>query len=104
MNEMRPRFLALFLLCAIAGAGARDWAQVPASATITILHFNDIHAIDPIDGGRRGGLGRVSTLFQQLKRTHAPVLITLGGDYLSPSACRRSPPRHQVPSLRRSDR
>ena len=86
MNEMRPRFLALFLLCAIAGAGARDWAQVPASATITILHVNDIHSIDPIDGGRRGGLGRVSTLLQQLKRTHAPVLMTLGGDYLSPSA------------------
>jgi hypothetical protein len=47
---------------------------------------NDIHSIDPIDGGRRGGLGRVSTLLQQLKRTHAPVLMTLGGDYLSPSA------------------
>ena len=59
-------------------------AQLPA--VVTILHFNDVYEIEPVEGGHFGGLSRVATVLKQLKRTHAPVLSVLAGDYLSPSA------------------
>ena len=59
-------------------------AQSPA--VVTILHFNDVYEIEPIEAGHFGGLSRVATVLKQLKRTHAPVLSVLAGDYLSPSA------------------
>jgi 5'-nucleotidase len=64
----------------------RETTQAQSGATITILHINDVYEIDAIDGGRYGGLGRAATVRQQLERSRSPVLMTLGGDYLSPSA------------------
>lgn len=55
-------------------------------AALTIVHFNDVYEIGPVEGGRVGGLARVATVIKDLRRTHSPVMITLGGDYLSPSA------------------
>jgi 5'-nucleotidase len=57
--------------------------QPPA---FTILHFNDVYEIEPVEGGRAGGLARVAAFRSSLLKTEAPVLTTLGGDYLSPSA------------------
>lgn len=54
--------------------------------TITILHFNDVYEITPVNAGKSGGLARVANLRARLKRQHAGLLTTLGGDYLSPSA------------------
>ena len=64
----------------------RQAADAQSPAIITILHFNDVYEIEPIEAGHFGGLSRVTTVLQQLKRTHAPVLSVLAGDYLSPSA------------------
>ena len=61
-------------------------AQAPAKAVLTIVHLNDVYEVSPVEGGRSGGLARVATVVSQLKRTNAPVLVTLGGDYVSPSA------------------
>jgi 5'-nucleotidase / UDP-sugar diphosphatase len=66
------------------GQDAQSTAQSPA--VVTILHFNDVYEIEPIEAGHVGGLSRVATLLAQLKRTHAPVVSVLAGDYLSPSA------------------
>lgn len=55
-------------------------------AALTILHFNDVYEIDAVEGGHSGGLARVAALRAQLARSSAPVMTTLGGDYLSPSA------------------
>jgi 5'-nucleotidase/UDP-sugar diphosphatase len=57
-----------------------------SGATVTIFHINDIYEIDAIDGGRAGGLSRTATVLRRLKRTEPPVLMSLGGDYLSPAA------------------
>src|SRR6187401_1211211 len=57
-----------------------------AAATITILHFNDVYEITPVDGGKAGGLARVANLRARLKASHPDLITTLGGDYLSPSA------------------
>ncbi len=77
------RLLLLILVTAGFGHVA---AAVPASPSVTFLHFNDVYEIEPIEGGRYGGLARVATVLARTRRTHAPVLATLGGDFLSPSA------------------
>jgi 5'-nucleotidase/UDP-sugar diphosphatase len=87
MAGMRGRYLAAFLLCLLSIAGApHGTADAQTGATITILHINDVYEIGAIDGGRYGGLSRAATVLQRLKVARAPVLMTLGGDYLSPSA------------------
>lgn len=78
MSRVRAVLLVL-LLAPLACGGA-------APATVTIVHFNDVYEIGPVEGGRVGGLARVSTVIKDLRRTNSPVITTLGGDYLSPSA------------------
>jgi 5'-nucleotidase len=83
---MRRHILA-FLLCLVVIAGAPQGAiDAQSGATITILHINDVYEINAIEGGRYGGLSRAATVLRQLERLQSPVLMTLGGDYLSPSA------------------
>ncbi|MEO7965461.1 MAG: bifunctional metallophosphatase/5'-nucleotidase [Gemmatimonadaceae bacterium] len=53
---------------------------------VTILHFNDVYEITPVEGGHAGGLARVATLRRQLAAVHPSILTTLGGDFISPSA------------------
>jgi 5'-nucleotidase len=83
---MRRTFGLLLLL--VAGACTRSYRPVPASreAVVTLLHFNDVYEITPVEGGKAGGLARVATIRQRLLRERGPVITTLGGDFLSPSA------------------
>jgi len=74
------RLLLLVLLLSPLGCG-----QAPPAA-LTIAHFNDVYEIGPVEGGRVGGLARVATVIKDLRRSNSPVMVTLGGDYLSPSA------------------
>src|SRR5215831_3069796 len=68
-----------------APAPGRSAAPARAAGSVTIAHFNDVYEIDAVEGGRSGGLARVATAIADLRR-RGPVLATLGGDYLSPSA------------------
>lgn len=79
---MRALRLVTVLLAALT-LGALACRRGPAA--VTILHFNDVYEIEPLAGGRVGGLARVATLRAALLKD-GPVLTTLGGDYLSPSA------------------
>ena len=55
--------------------------------TLRFVHLNDVYEIVPVEGGKAGGLARVATVLRQLKASSPqPLLVTLGGDYLSPSA------------------
>jgi 5'-nucleotidase / UDP-sugar diphosphatase len=84
---MRRHIFAAFLLCVVAIAGMSPGGVGAQSvATVTILHINDVYEISAIEGGQYGGLSRAATVLQQLERSRSPVLMTLGGDYLSPSA------------------
>lgn len=71
------------------GAAAQPHAPAGRAAkpvTVTLVHLNDVYEILPVEGGKSGGLARVATVVRQLKKAQSPLLVTLGGDYLSPSA------------------
>ena len=79
----RARIAILLLL--VAGP-ARAQQHPHAPPTFTILHFNDVYEITPVEGGKAGGLARVARFRAELKAKDPSLLTTLGGDYLSPSA------------------
>ena len=84
---MTPKIRSLLLLaCLTLTSTLILSAQAPAPAVLTIVHLNDVYEIGAVEGGRSGGLARVATVVSNLTRTNAPVLVTLGGDYVSPSA------------------
>lgn len=59
----------------------------PADAVdFTILQVNDVYDAMPVEGGRRGGLGRVATLYQQLQEENPNCFSVMIGDFLAPSA------------------
>lgn len=82
--------LALFAFAlgapALLGAvpGVPQAAQRPA--TVVFAHINDVYEIEAIEGGAYGGMARVATVVDRLRASGTPVLATLGGDFLSPSA------------------
>jgi 5'-nucleotidase / UDP-sugar diphosphatase len=75
------------LLFSLATAGVL-WFASPAraQATVTILHFNDVYEITPVEAGKAGGLARLARFRAELKAQHPELITTLGGDYVSPSA------------------
>jgi 5'-nucleotidase len=80
-------FLALVLTLVIPVRAQSPITPVAAGgATVTILHFNDVYEITPIEAGKAGGLARVSNLRARLKARIPNLITTLGGDYVSPSA------------------
>ncbi len=50
-----------------------------------MLHLADVYEIAPVDGGKYGGLARVAALERRLAAEKSHVLMTIGGDFLSPS-------------------
>ena len=72
------------VLC--AGALAAALAAGPARAepvVLTIVHVNDL---DRLDGsGDRGGVARLATVVREVRASAPHVLVTHGGDAISPS-------------------
>jgi 5'-nucleotidase/UDP-sugar diphosphatase len=77
------RRLALLLVALLSVAPP---LRAQTGATITILHFNDVYEITPVEAGKAGGLARVSNYRARLKARVPNLITTLGGDYVSPSA------------------
>jgi 5'-nucleotidase len=75
--------LSLLLLLVAASAAA---AQAPGARVVTFLHFNDVYEITPMNSGRSGGLARVATVRDSLRRLTTGLITDLAGDFLSPSA------------------
>jgi 2',3'-cyclic-nucleotide 2'-phosphodiesterase (5'-nucleotidase family) len=78
---------AIAVAVAIAIQGAHAQQDEPGSARaqspLTILQINDVYSTVPINGA--GGLARLATLKKRLSANGHPVLLTLAGDFLSPS-------------------
>ncbi|HEV8475037.1 MAG TPA: bifunctional UDP-sugar hydrolase/5'-nucleotidase [Methylomirabilota bacterium] len=87
---MAHRLLAgLVVACALAGCAAPDVARAPAAppaaAPVTLLQINDAYVLEPVDGGRRGGMARLGTLLTRIRAQRPHVVFAHAGDALSPS-------------------
>jgi 2',3'-cyclic-nucleotide 2'-phosphodiesterase (5'-nucleotidase family) len=72
------------LLAALLLAGVPAVAQELRPA-VTFVQLNDVYRIDEVDGGTTGGLGRVATLVERLRRAGGPVMVLHAGDFIAPS-------------------
>ena len=71
---------------AVTGSGTHAAAGADTgTATVTIVHINDVYEITPVEGGKSGGLARVASVLASAEAGPSPVIATLGGDYLSPT-------------------
>jgi 5'-nucleotidase len=70
------------VLVACASVGGRDPNDL---VRLTLLQINDHYVLDPVDGGRRGGMARLATLVREIKRENPNTVFVLSGDFLSPS-------------------
>jgi 2',3'-cyclic-nucleotide 2'-phosphodiesterase (5'-nucleotidase family) len=48
--------------------------------------LNDVYEIAPLEGGKYGGLARVKTVIDKLKKENPYTYVILSGDFISPSA------------------
>ena len=80
----------LLLAAVLSSAACATFPQTPeiprGSPSVTIVHFNDMHEMVAGAAGHLGGIGRLSTVVRRERARSSPVLVTLGGDFLSPSA------------------
>lgn len=81
--------LALWLLAlALAGCAAPDAARTaaaPPAVHITLLQINDAYVLEPVDGGRRGGMARLATLVKRARAANPHTIFAHAGDAISPS-------------------
>jgi 5'-nucleotidase / UDP-sugar diphosphatase len=72
---------AALAACAALGGRALDADLLH----VTLLQINDHYVLEPVDGGRRGGMARLATLVRDLKHENPNTIFALAGDTLSPS-------------------
>ena len=78
--------LAVLASCAPGPAQSTPAPRDDGAVHVTLLHINDVYEISPVEGGKSGGLARVATLLEQLKRDNPATRMLLAGDFVSPSA------------------
>jgi 2',3'-cyclic-nucleotide 2'-phosphodiesterase (5'-nucleotidase family) len=78
------RALSLLPLAALAWSGAA--AAQDFRPAVTVVQLNDVYRIDAVENGAAGGLGRVVTLVDRLKRQGVgQVAVLHAGDFIAPS-------------------
>lgn len=76
----------LWILLVVAVLSACQTARKAAQPIeFTILQYNDVYEIAPLEGGKSGGLARVATVEKELLRENPNTISILAGDFLSPS-------------------
>lgn len=84
--KLRRFAVALFLLVAISSTSrAEESLASRANAPLTILQLNDVYSTTPVEGGKAGGLARVAAHAEELRKSGHTVVLTMSGDFLSPS-------------------
>ncbi|HEV8584072.1 MAG TPA: bifunctional UDP-sugar hydrolase/5'-nucleotidase [Methylomirabilota bacterium] len=81
--------MALLVLLLFAGCAGQD-ARAPSAPAaplvqLTLLQINDAYLLEPVDGGRRGGMARLGTLVKRIRAQRPNVVFGHAGDMLSPS-------------------
>lgn len=52
---------------------------------VNIIQLNDVYEIDALEGGKVGGLARVSTIIRKERSKNPNTLVVMAGDFLNPS-------------------
>jgi 2',3'-cyclic-nucleotide 2'-phosphodiesterase (5'-nucleotidase family) len=81
-----PVLALLFLFACNSTKTVSDVSANSTKAECVLLQINDVYEIAALEGGKVGGLARVSTLRKQLMKKHDHVITVLSGDFLNPSA------------------
>jgi 2',3'-cyclic-nucleotide 2'-phosphodiesterase (5'-nucleotidase family) len=87
MTGRRSR-LVVAVVCVLAWSACAGPATLRVAGTdarVTFLHINDAYELEPVDGGRRGGMARLATLVKQIRGAQPHAVFTHGGDAISPS-------------------
>ena len=79
----RAALALLATLLAILPVSAQKSAD--CTVRVTLLQVNDVYQFAPVDGGKRGGLARVSALRKKIMAESPHTLFLLAGDTISPS-------------------
>lgn len=86
-------FALLLAGCATSGsemkpepAPMQDAAMAEGTIEATILQINDVYEIEPVQGGKWGGVARVATLRKRLLQENPNTITVIAGDFYSPSA------------------
>ena len=79
----RVAFALLLALTAILPIAAQKTAD--CTVRVTLLQVNDVYQFAPVEGGKRGGLARVSALRRKIMAESPHTLFLLAGDTISPS-------------------
>lgn len=80
--------LAVILLCV---AGCKTTGYIPATTTddgkveVVFVQVNDVYEIQPLAGGKEGGMARLATLKKQLYKQNQNTFLVMAGDFVSPS-------------------
>jgi 5'-nucleotidase len=87
MSRCWTRVACVLVVAVVLGACAArgEWAGDADLVRLTLLQINDHYVLEPVDGGRRGGMARLSTLVREVRRQNPNTLFVLAGDTLSPS-------------------
>ena len=81
MNATKVSHLLSATLLAVGLA--LSGAAIAGSDTVTIVHFNDLDRMNEDDG--RGGVARLAAVINSERSMGGNVLVTFGGDAISPS-------------------
>ncbi|MDX1477785.1 MAG: bifunctional metallophosphatase/5'-nucleotidase [Saprospiraceae bacterium] len=52
---------------------------------IAFLQMNDVYEINGVEGGKSGGLARVTHVYKTIRERHPQAMLVLAGDFLNPS-------------------
>ena len=82
-RRLIPAIAATVLGAAVTGAALVTGPARAEPVVLTIVHVNDL---DRLDGsGDRGGVARLATVVDEVRASASHVLVTHGGDAISPS-------------------
>mgnify|MGYP002639527158 CR=1 FL=1 len=76
MKKLALLFVTLFLI---------SCSKNEETLEFIVINVNDIYEIDALGGGKVGGLARVATLYDSIKKENKNTLLVHGGDFLNPS-------------------
>jgi 5'-nucleotidase len=83
---IRHVLVVLLLLASAACAPlSRERERHQDLVHLTFLQINDVYELEPVDGGRRGGMARLATLVKATRRENPDTLFVVAGDVLAPS-------------------